>query len=331
MTSTPITLLRGESKPKMTVVELRERQSWTLEQKIDHSLGTIEAFVNRMGGEDKVYVSFSGGKDSTVLFHLARRIYPNILGVFCNTGNEYPDIIKFVRQTQSEGANIKIIRPIITPRKVWEKYGFPLVGKEISRYIHDVRTNPNSKQSQLRLSRDTQFSISNKWRYLITETYDIHNICCNKLKKEPMHRFNKESGRFPIIGVMASESRRREKDYIANGNCNYFEDKSPKSQPLSIWLEEDIWAYIERFNLPIADIYHKGAMRTGCMGCGFGAQFADDTRFRVLYSNYPKCYDMVMNYTNNGVTFREALRKALAVNGLYLPDEQPPPLFDDEI
>lgn len=94
MTS-PITLLRGESKPKMTVVELRERQSWTLEQKIDHSLGTIEAFVNRMGGEDKVYVSFSGGKDSTVLFHLARRIYPNILGVFCNTGNEYPDIITY--------------------------------------------------------------------------------------------------------------------------------------------------------------------------------------------------------------------------------------------
>lgn len=49
----------------MTFSELRERQSWTLEQKIDHSLGTIEAFVNRMGGEDKVYVSFSGGKDST--------------------------------------------------------------------------------------------------------------------------------------------------------------------------------------------------------------------------------------------------------------------------
>ena len=89
----------------MTLQELRERQRWTLEQKIDHSLGTIEAFVNRMGGIDRVYVSFSGGKDSTVLFHLARRLYPNILGVFCNTGNEYPDIIRFVRQMQSDGAN----------------------------------------------------------------------------------------------------------------------------------------------------------------------------------------------------------------------------------
>lgn len=67
------------------------------------------------------------------------------------------------------------------------------------------------------------------------------------------------------------------------------------------------------------------------MGCGFGAQFYDDTRFRVLLANYPKCYDMVMNYTNNGVTLREALRKMLAVNKLYLPDEQPRDLFSDII
>ena len=87
---------------KMTMQLLRERQNWTLDHKIDHALGTIEAFINRMGGVDKVYVSFSGGKDSTVLFHLARRLYPDILGVFCNTGNEYPDIIRFV-QSQIRG------------------------------------------------------------------------------------------------------------------------------------------------------------------------------------------------------------------------------------
>ena len=93
---------------KMTMQLLRERQNWTLDQKIDHALGTIEAFINRMGGVDKVYVSFSGGKDSTVLFHLARRLYPDILGVFCNTGNEYPDIIRFV-QSQIRGGGITCI------------------------------------------------------------------------------------------------------------------------------------------------------------------------------------------------------------------------------
>lgn len=313
----------------MTLAELREKQSWTLPQKVQHAMDVISTFVSRMGGLDKVYISWSGGKDSTVLLDIARRMYPDILAVFCATGNEYPDIMKFVRDAKKDGANIQIIRPKMTPREVWAKYGFPLVGKDIARYIHDIRSNPNSKSSQLRLNKSSRFGISDKWKYLVSEPYDTHNICCHKLKEEPMHRFNKESGRFPIIGVMASESKRREVDYINNGNCNYFNGKRPKSQPLSIWTDSDIWAYIDRFNLPIAEIYHKGAQRTGCMGCGFGAQFADDTRFRVLLANYPKCYDMVMNYTNNGVTFREALRKVLAVNKLYLPDEQPPTLFDE--
>lgn len=312
----------------MTQKELRDRQNWKLSQKVQHSMDVISTFVERMGGVDKVYVSFSGGKDSTVLLDIARRLYPDILAVFCMTGNEYPDICRFVREKKNSGENIQIIRPKITPREVWEKYGFPLVSKEISRYVHDVRTNPNSKESQLRLSKDTRFGISNKWRYLITEPYNIHNVCCAKLKKEPMKQFFKESGLHPIIGVMASESRLRESDYIKNGNCNYF-DKSPKSHPLSIWLEQDILDYIAKFNLPIADIYQKGAKRTGCMGCGFGAQFRDDTRFRTLLKHYPKFYDMVMNYTNNGITFREALRKVLSKNGLYLPDEGPRDLFSD--
>lgn len=95
----------------------------------------------------------------------------------------------------------------MTPRQVWRKYGFPLVGKEMSNYIHAVRFNPNSKVAQLRLSKDTQFGISRKWRYLISEPYDVHNICCDKLKKEPMHRYNKESGRYPIIGVIGERKQ----------------------------------------------------------------------------------------------------------------------------
>lgn len=313
----------------MTIKELRERQSWSLEQKIDHSLGTIEAFVNRMGGIDKVYVSFSGGKDSTVLFHLARRLYPDILGVFCSTGNEYPEIIKFVRQTQAEGANIQIICPKFTPRQVWEKYGFPLVSKEKSQMIYEIRVNPNSPTSIKRLAKK-RYGIPKCWRYLLTEPYSVCHKCCAILKKNPFHRFEKESGRYPILGVMASESELREKDYIRHGGCNQFSNdkkKRSKSMPLSIWLEQDIWDYINEFNVHIAEIYHKGAKRTGCMGCGFGAQFKDDNRFALLHEIHPKCYDMVMNYTNNGVTFREALRKVLAVNGLYLPDEQPADLF----
>lgn len=310
---------------KIDINTLRERQGWTLPQKIDHSLATIDAFVSRLGGPDKVYCSFSGGKDSTVLLHLCRVLYPDILAVFCSTGNEYPEIVRFVNEQKATGANIQIIRPKITPREVWAKYGFPLIGKESADKIHKIRVNPASKTAQTFLGNG-YFCLAKRWRYLLTESYEVSPACCKKLKKDPFHLFEKETGRRPITGIMASESKMRAGQWVRSGGCNVFGEKSA-SRPLSIWTEEDVWNYIHRENLAISEIYHKGAKRTGCMGCGFGAQFDDDERFSILLKEHPKCYDMVMAYQNNGTTFREALRKVLAVVGRFLPDEEPDNLF----
>ena len=150
---------------------LEARQRWTLSQKIAHTLGTIDTFVSRLGGLDKVYCSFSGGKDSTVLLHLCRVLFPDILAVFCNTGNEYPEIIKFVRQTQAAGAVISIIRPQFTPRQIWAKYGFPLIGKETADRVHKVRINPHSKTAGIYMGNG-KFRLALKWRYLLTEPYE---------------------------------------------------------------------------------------------------------------------------------------------------------------
>ena len=79
----------------MDLKELQERQGWSLTKKIDHSLFTIETFLSRTDGQ--AYVAFSGGKDSTCLLDLVRIIDKSIPAVFVNTGNEYPDIIHFVR------------------------------------------------------------------------------------------------------------------------------------------------------------------------------------------------------------------------------------------
>lgn len=85
----------------MTLGELRERQSWPLNKKIDHSLGVIEQYYNTLNGG--VFVSFSGGKDSTVLYWLARMLYPDIKAAFCNTRNEYPEVVKFVLDMKKMG------------------------------------------------------------------------------------------------------------------------------------------------------------------------------------------------------------------------------------
>lgn len=304
----------------MDLKELKERQKWTLDQKIDHSLGVIDQFISRLNG--KVYVGFSGGKDSTVLLDLCRVIKPDIKAVFCNTGNEYPDIVRFVRELKNtEGYNIDIIYPKLKPKEVFEKYGFPLVSKSASAIIGKVRRNPNGKVFEnFVLNRESIFKLAEKWMFLIEEKFDVSEKCCYQLKKKPFHEYHLNTRLFPISGEMASESVQRQMKYLQAGGCNQFGDITI-SKPLSIWLEEDIWAYIKQRNLKIADIYHKGAKRTGCMFCGYGCQFKDDNRLQMCYNMYPKMYNMFMKYTNNGITYREAIRKVLAVNGLELPDE----------
>ena len=307
----------------MTFEELHNRQQWTLAQKIDHSLGVIDQFIARMDG--KVYLSFSGGKDSTVLLHLCEILKPDIQCVFVNTGCESVDVVRFVEKMKA-AHNIEVIRPKLTPRQVWAKYGFPLVSKDQAFKIDLVRKNPNSASAQKFMRDSNKFTISKCFRYLCdTDKCKYHTsaVCCNKLKKDPCKRYEHESGLRPIVATMASESMLRETDYLRVGQCNKFDQGHEKSKPLSIWMEEDIWQFIHENNIEIAEIYAKGVDRTGCVGCGFGAQMKDDRRLETFYRLYPKYYNMVLNFENNGVTYREALREMLAVNGLWLPDENP--------
>lgn len=131
----------------MEISELRERQGWSLEKKIDHSLGVIEDFYAQLDG--KVAVSFSGGKDSTVLLWLARKVFPDVKGVFCNTGNEYPDIVKFVRKIKGEWGGIDIICPELKPKEVISTYGFPLISKETSQRIWYAKHKPDSQVAKI--------------------------------------------------------------------------------------------------------------------------------------------------------------------------------------
>ena len=309
----------------MDLKELQERQSWSLSHKIDHALFTIETFISRTNGQ--CYVAFSGGKDSSVLLDLVRIIDKTIPAVFVNTGNEYPDIIKFVRHLRDDkGYNIIELHPKMKPREVWSKYGFPLISKAQAEYIDRWRKNPiyGLEQQKRAEAKGWAFGrVSDRWKYLIYEPYHTSNFCCDILKKNPAKKYEKETGRHPILGMMASESNLRQTEYIRRGGCNTFGEDGGRirSTPLAIWTNKDIWGYIRERNLEICNVYYKGCKRTGCVGCGFGCYATDDERFQILFQLYPKYYEMVMNYTNNGHTYREAVRKVMQVTGKKLPDE----------
>lgn len=289
---------------KITSAELTERQGWNLDQKIDHSLGVIEQFYNYTGG--KCYVSFSGGKDSTVLLHLVRRFYPSAKAMFILTGNEYPEIARFVRGFE----NVDYVRPKLTFKSVVQKYGFPLISKEQAQYINEAKNTNSTKLRQTRLNGrpcdHSQGKVSEKWKFMVSAPFDITHKCCHFLKKEPARRYERMTGLRPIIGTMADESRLRLQKYFRT-SCNVLDGDNSASYPLSIWTDKDVWKYMEKFELKYCSLYDNGFTRTGCMVCGFGYQ-NDKERLDRLERIHKKAFDIYMGYANNNVRFDEAIK-----------------------
>ena len=308
----------------MDINELRLMQNYPLDLKIMKTQQRIREWVSEYG-EDGVYVAFSGGKDSTVLLHIVRNLYPNIEGVFANTGNEFPEIIQFVRKQK----NIKWVKPRKSFAKVLKEEGYPIISKKTSRMIRDCQnpTERNARSRKLYLSdyaldkegnlttiKNISFKIAYKHRYLIDAPFKISEKCCNYLKKYPMQDYEKQSGKKPIIGTQASESKMREGAYLKTG-CNNF--KGGKCQPLGFWTEQDVLKYIYKFNLEIASVYGEvvledgkyrttGESRTGCVACGYGCSIwknDNDNRYLRLEQTHPKLH----NHIINNLGFKEVL------------------------
>jgi 3'-phosphoadenosine 5'-phosphosulfate sulfotransferase (PAPS reductase)/FAD synthetase len=284
-------------KTGMTKYDLIEKQGWSLEQKVDHTLGAIEQFYNRYSGN--VYISFSGGKDSTVLLHIARLLFPNIKCVFADTGLEYPEIRDFCKQTE----NCTFVKPRRNFKWVIDNYGYPVISKKISMGVSRYRNTKCELQKELRLhgginptsGMKQHPTVSRKWHYLIDAPFKISERCCDVLKKEPLITFEKETGLHPIIGTMAEESSLRVQQYLKHG-CNAFDRDHPQSTPMMFWTEADVWLYIEKFSVPYCGIYDLGYKRTGCMFCMFGiANESKPNRFEQMKATHPAQYNYCIN------------------------------------
>lgn len=114
---------------------LKELQALPLYRKIGITIARITEWYEHWNGN--VYVSFSGGKDSTVLLHIVRSLFPDVPAVFSNTGLEYPELQKFVKQFD----NVTTIYPRIKFTEVITEYGYPLISKEVSEAIYYARRN----------------------------------------------------------------------------------------------------------------------------------------------------------------------------------------------
>ena len=132
---------------------LAELQGYPLSIKVSLTKQRIREWVHRYG-EDGVYISFSGGKDSTVLLHIVREMYPDIPAVFVDTGLEFPEIRSFVRNFD----NVVWLKPKKNFRKVIEEYGYPFISKEVSECVYAAKKYLTEVLQEIGSDRQTDSS-----------------------------------------------------------------------------------------------------------------------------------------------------------------------------
>lgn len=239
--------------------DLKQMQSLPLEAKILMTKRRIESWYDHWDG--LVYVSFSGGKDSTVLKHIVDSMYDDVPSVFVNTGLEYPEIQKFAKAQK----NVVVVRPKMRFDEVIKNYGYPVISKEVAQSLHEVsRSRARGHYGTRREKRllgvledkhgNPSMFNQQKYKYLLDADFNSSHMCCHIMKKAPAKAYEKETGRKAIIGTLAEESLLRRQAWMKNG-CNAFEATRPTSQPLSFWTEQDILHYIKKYDVPYCSVY----------------------------------------------------------------------------
>lgn len=178
-------------------------------------------------------VSWSGGKCSTVVLHMALQQDPDVRVVFNDTGVEFPETLAFVERLRDEWSlNLKVLKPRTTFWEVVEKYGFPMLRGQYEDNSKDKSGRP---------------------------------VCCQLLKEEPMWR---RRIRVAITGIRVAESRMRMFGVSQYGQY-YYAKKLGRWQfhPIAFWTTDQVWDYHEKNGIPHNEIYDKGHDRCGCWPC----------------------------------------------------------------
>ena len=226
-------------------------------------------------GEENFYISYSGGKDSTVLHHLIDLALPGnkIPRVYANTGIEYKKMVEFVENERKKDNRIVIIEPSIPIKPMLERDGYPFKSKKHAKKLGTYQRNGMTKTALNYLKPCDgckTFACPDVLRYQFSSDFKlkVDYKCCVNLKEKPLLEWQKRNGKkYAIIGIMKDEGGARTK-----GKCLAFQGKKLKAfQPLiPLTKKWEDWFIAER-NLQLCELYYPpyNFKRTGCKGCPF--------------------------------------------------------------
>ena len=249
-------------------------------------LEMIKTTINKYG-EEKFYISFSGGKDSTVLHYLVDMALPDnkIPRVFSNTGIEYQKIVEFVKGLAKKDDRFEIITPNKNIKKTLEDVGYPFKSKDHSDKVNIFQSMGFGSITVKKYLSETKkdgsknaFGCPKKLRYQFSDDFKlkVSRNCCVELKKKPFKKWAKENNKtITITGMRKSEGGPR-----LRLNCIVTDKEKNvvKFHPLAVVSDDwENW-FVNKYNIRLYDLYYEpyNFKRTGCKGCPYNLELQKD-------------------------------------------------------
>lgn len=340
----------NKTAEKIETFMTMQRQDFLFKR--DHAENTAYRFFEHPEINGKAFVSV-GGLDSITLLLFLRKIGINIPAVSVSVLED-----KSIQRIHQQ-IGVKALKPIKSKVSVIKEFGWPVLSKEIANKINLLQ-NPTDKNKTVRhaiitgetgeyggFRTGTRMQLSHKWLEKFggadeegralgysAAPFCVSDKCCYYLKERPCDDYAKETGRFPYMGLMASEGGRRQKALMING-CNYISKGTKRSAPFAIFSRQDVLRLALEIGTPVPEIYgeiigttERGeiiqqddlrelavsraddaaafdgitlkttlAQRTGCSMCGFGIHLEKRPhRFDLLRNQNPAEWEFWMKH-----------------------------------
>lgn len=311
-----------EENTEYKIAVFRQKQSLPYEAKVAHAEIRAREFYHELDGMCCVSV---GGLDSITLLLFLRSLGIDVPAVSVSSLED-----KSIQKIHKELGVIEL-KPLKSKVEVIREFGYPVISKETAGKISHIQ-HPTPKNATVRhaiitgetgeyggFRSGTRMRLAQKWLDLFggpenenegthyqTAPFLVSDRCCYYLKEKPCSDYQKQTGRAPYLGLMASEGGRRQKALMMHG-CNYYSKASTRSAPFAVFSRQDLLQLALDLKVPVPEIYGEivrdedgtlrttKAQRTGCSMCGFGIHMEDRPhRFDRLREDNPREWEFWM-------------------------------------
>lgn len=266
------------------MVQLGEHQAMTISEKFEKS---VELMKSYMGKVKKIFIGWSGGKDSTLVIDLVLATgLSNYEIVYVDSGVEPSETTDYIEVfSKLRGFEFKILKPPTTFWQMVITHGWPILGGDRFSMPGSAKANAEQARKQGEPKRAAAIAKAG-----------LSGACSNVLKVAPMDRYAAYVGSdCTAMGLMALETRQRMLVWLQKGDFYWHKgNKKWIAWPIWFWKPADVIEYFRSNGIPMCALYDPGRLdRNGCQACGKAYKWPDNNWIDT-YRFHPEIMDEYM-------------------------------------